>query len=102
MKPLTFRKPAYRPTSVPMPEDLYAVTTDPGPLHSPAPENARAHAANACQIAQYAVDEGRGLTFDETVAVRNRLIAALEQLDGQRPRLVVDYPSLPQADGAGE
>lgn len=41
-------------------------------------ESAREHCANAAMILELAVEAARPLTWDETVAVRARLLCALE------------------------
>ena len=90
---LRFRKPAYRPTSVPMPEDLYAVTTD--AAQHPAPEDARAHLRNALQILRWVnpMTQGAQELNVMILAAEARVIKALAQLEGT---------AVPQADGAGE
>jgi hypothetical protein len=47
----------------------------------PRTETAREHVKNAATLCSLAIQEGRALSFEETVAVRNRLEAATEWLD---------------------
>ena len=47
----------------------------------PRRESTREHCGNAAQICRLALDQGRALTFDETVAVMKRLDAAIARLE---------------------
>lgn len=87
---------SYRTKTVPMPEDPYAVSTDPAPLVVP-PENAAAHLRNCLQILR-GVDpltQGASQVNEGILAAEARVYRALAQLEGTPT-------AVPQADGANE